>query len=280
MDEKELFEAALTDEAPVVETPETPVEQPQEQPWDEHGRFAAKATEPEQPEAPAASPQAPPKDEAHVPSWRLREVREEAERRLAEERANWQRQVEMLQRQSQPKAEPQATPDPWENPQGFRDHGVKQAIDPIQQRVQAITEFQSRQFAVSRHGEEKVVDAEKAFEVAVRSGDPEAGMVLQRAMQSLDPSGDILRWHQQRSVYQQIGGDPNAWFEKELERRMADQQFAGSIMQKIQQGVRQNPQAQQQIHVPPSLNRVSAARSASDDDTDASDAAMFRYAMR
>ena len=103
LDDKELFSSAMTaDENPEVETEasadapaqETPQ---QERQRDEQGRFA-KQVEPEpKPEQQAQVPEA--KEEANVPSWRLREVREEADRRVAETNAQWQRQFEMLQRQ-------------------------------------------------------------------------------------------------------------------------------------------------------------------------------------
>src|SRR5687768_10943504 len=103
IDDKELFESAIADD------PETePAEQPEQvegQPRDEQGRFAPKAeTEPEQP-TPEVQAEQPAREEANVPSWRLREVREEADRRIAEAEARMQRQFEMLQRQNQPKAE-------------------------------------------------------------------------------------------------------------------------------------------------------------------------------
>lgn len=282
--DKELFESALSDEAPEI-VADTPAEQPaaeiEGQPRDESGRFAPKAAEPEpQPEPQAAQPQ-PAKDEAHVPSWRLREVREENERKLAERDAHWQRQFEALQRQNQPPPAPQEPIDPYADPEKFRDMGVKQAVDPIQQRLQQITEFQSERFAVSKHGAEKVEEAKKALATGVNSRDPEAIHTWQRAMQSLDPYGDIMGWHQQRQTLQRVGPDPEAWFGKTLDERLAsDPKFAGELMQKLQQSVRGQPQGQSKIALPPSLSRVAASRGASEEDNDPSDAAMFRHAMR
>src|SRR5687767_7232752 len=101
MDDKELFNAATSDEVATVETPaDTP--ETVDQPRDEHGRFAPKASEPEaeqvtpQPE-PAAQPEP---QEAQVPSWRLREereAREAAESRYREAQAHFQRQMQELQ---------------------------------------------------------------------------------------------------------------------------------------------------------------------------------------
>lgn len=281
--DEELFNSALTDETPEIEAPaEQPVEQIEGQPRDEHGRFAPKAeAEPEpQPEAPVASLQAQPKDEAHVPSWRLREVREEADRRVAETEARWQRQFQELQRQNQPKAEPKPAPDVFEDPNAFLQHGVSQAVDPIKSEIQQMREDFSRQRAEDKFGADKVKAAYDWLGEGVAKRDPEALSAYQRAMQSMHPFGDIVQAHQQRAVYQQIGSDPQAWFGKTLDERLADPKFAGELLQKIQQRAQATPQGQNKIALPPSLNRIPAAQGASDDDNDASDAAMFRHAMR
>ena len=163
IDDKELFSSAMTaDENPEVadtpaEAPETEAPQ-QERQRDEQGRFAAKQNDPEpKPEQPAQAPEA--KDEANVPSWRLREVREEAERRVAETNAQWQRQFEMLQRQNAPKPEPKPPEDLFENPQGFVDQRLQQGLMTFEQQLQQqrtelqeTREFYSRRDAEKDHG--------------------------------------------------------------------------------------------------------------------------------
>lgn len=287
--DRELLDSALADEQPeVVEQPET-VEQPQaqstEQPRDDNGRFAARQAEPEPPQQQQPAAQQPAQQaqqpEANVPSWRLREVREEAERRLAEERANWQRQFEMLQRQNQPKPEPQPIPDVFENPNGFLEHGVRQAVDPIKSEIGQLREFYSRRDAEREHGAEKVKAAFDWIAQGMASRDPEAVATYQRAMQSMHPFGELVTAHQQKAVYQQIGNDPQAWFGKTLEERLSDPKFAGELLQKIQQSARggQTPQGNL-IQLPPSINKVPSAQSASDEDNDMSDGALFRHSMR
>jgi hypothetical protein len=98
--DREILDSAFEDQAPevTVEEPVAEVVEETGQTRDEHGRFAPK----EQPEPVAeAKPAAEaPKDEAFVPSWRLREMREEreaAERRFAESQSQWQRQIAELQ---------------------------------------------------------------------------------------------------------------------------------------------------------------------------------------
>lgn len=278
--DKELFESALSDE-PIeqVAADEAVAEQPvNDGPVrDEQGRFAPKEPEP------VAAPEPQGKDEAHVPSWRLREERERAEsaeRRAREIEANFQRQFNELQSRL-PKQEPQPAPDVFEDPNRFLEHGVRQAVDPIKSEIGQLREFYSRRDAEREHGADKVKAAYDWIAQGMASRDPEAVATYQRAMQSMHPFGDLVQAHQQRLVYSQIGSDPNAWFERELEKRMADPQFASAQLQKIQQGVRApGSQAQNQIKLPPSIGKVPSSHSAFDDVADMSDAGLFAHAMR
>jgi hypothetical protein len=281
MDDKELFEAAVSD-TPVETATETPEVQT-DQPRDDKGRFAAKAEDAEQEVEQVAQTEQKPveqkPDEAHVPSWRLREereAREAAERRAQEERAYWQRQLQEVQARL-PKEAP-ARPDMFENPDGFVEHGVRQAVDPVKSELQATREFYSRKDAIREHGQEAVKAAYDALAQGLNNRDPEAVATYQRAMSSMDPYGDIVTWHQQRAVYSQIGKDPNAWFEKTLADKLSDPTFAGSILQKIQQT--SNPQRTNIVQLPPSLSRVPAAAPRVDDEGDLSDASLFKYATR
>lgn len=283
IEDKDLFESATTDEPIEVTADETVAEESVNDgpARDEQGRFAPKEPEPVVAEAqPAAET---PKDEAYVPSWRLREKREEweaTERRYQESQSLLQRQIAELQAKL-PKAEPAKVPDVFEDPNGFLQHGVQQAVDPISQQVGKLTEFYSRKDAVREHGEEKVTAAYQALDQAASRGDPEARAVVARVKQSMDPFGDMVTWHSKQSVFQQIGNDPNAWFEKELEKRLADPQFASAQLQRIQSGVRApGAQVQNQIKLPPSIGKVPSSHSASDDAGDMSDAGLFAHALR
>lgn len=286
IEDKELFDSALTDEpieqAAVDETAEAqPVDDGQ--PRDEHGRFAPKAEQAT--EAPVqAQPEPQGKDEAYVPSWRLREMREEreaVERRFQETQAQWQRQMAELQAKL-PKEEPKPAPDVFENPNGFLEHGVRQAVDPIKSEIGQLREFYSRKEAIREHGQEKVTAAYNAIAEGMQKRDPEVAAIYQRAMSSMDPFGEIVNWHQQKTVFSQIGSDPNAWFEKELEKRLADPQFAAAQMQKIQSQVRGAPTQQQGsiVKLPPSIGKVPSSHSSSDDVNDMSDAGLFAHATR
>ena len=257
------------------------------QPRDENGRFAARQTEQAQaqPEGQAAQAEQPAGEDAQVPSWRMRELREERDaalRRSQEIEQRLMRQIAELQSQM-PKQEPQSAPDVFEDPNRFLEHGVSQAINPIKSEMVQLREFYSRREAVREFGQEKVDAAYKAIAEGMQSRDPEVLATYQRAMQSMDPFEEIVRWHQQKSVYQQIGNDPNAWFEKQIEERMKDPTFAGALLAKIQgtaTGNQSNGSVKPIVKLPPSLNKVASAQGATAEDGDMSDEALFAHAMR
>jgi hypothetical protein len=177
MDDKELFNAAMADETPVVEaTPEPEASRKVEagQPRDESGRFAPKTVE--APQAEAAPTQQQPeavtteaKDEAQVPSWRHRELREERDalRRQAEEPsrqsyATQQQMAEMRQQLQSLQAPKQEPVDFFADP----DKAIGQRLTPMRGAVgqlQADLRMEtSRALAVARHGWDAVHEVEKA----------------------------------------------------------------------------------------------------------------------
>jgi hypothetical protein len=297
MDDAELFSSAVADEQ--VES--TTIDQPEVQPQSaepEHktdatgrlhapdGKFAPKTTTDAAPtqQQPEQTPSKPDQD-AHVPSWRLREereAREAAERRAQDREAHWQRQIAELQAKL-PKAEPLPAPDVFENPDAFLQHGVRQAVDPVKQEIGQLREFYSQRDAVREHGVETVKAAFQALDQAANAGDPEARAVVARVKQSMHPFGDMVAWHKKQTVISQVGDDPNAWFEKQLEDRLNDQAFAGKMLERIRGSANvpvPNGQAPR-VRIPPSLNRVAAAaRVTGDDDGDLTDNSLYRHATR
>jgi hypothetical protein len=256
MDDKALFESAMSDAAPAAEMPVAEAAPEAEQadagpPRDEQGRFAPKTIE--QPEV-AAEPvktEAPAQNNADViPPWRLREEAEA--RRSAESRASQlENQLRQLSGRLQQLEKPEEPIDPYVDPEKFRDAGVRQAIDPVNKQLSETREHYSRMFAEMKHGEQTVKDAYGWLQQASNSGDPKAGPVLQRAMNSIDPFGEIVRAFKSDKAISTVGDDPNAWFEKELERRKADPEFAAKHL---------TPAAPQNgatniVKLPPSLNR-------------------------
>lgn len=297
MDDHALFSSATADE-PV----ETAIDQPEAQPQQvepEHkadatgrlhaadGKFAPKTPTEAAPiqQQPEQTPSKPDAD-AHVPSWRLREereAREAAERRAQDRETHWQRQFAELQARL-PKAEPQPAPDVFDNPDAFLQHGVRQAVDPVKAEIGQLREFYSQRDAVREHGPETVRAAFQALDQAANAGDPEARAVVARVKQSMHPFGDMVDWHKRQTVISQVGNDPNAWFEKQLEDRLNDQAFAGKMLERIRgsanTGAVPNGQAPK-VQLPPSLNKVAAAaRVTGDDEGDLSDGSLYRHATR
>lgn len=287
LNNEDLLSSALTDTPVEQVEAEAPAAEQQEsgQPRDEQGRFAAKQAEEAAQAQQQEAQQAQQQREGFVPSGRLREereAREAAERRFQEAQAQWQRELQAIRSQL-PKQEQPKAPDMFENPDGFLQHGVQQAIDPIKSEIGQLREFYSRREAIREHGQEKVQAAYNWLAEGMQQRDPVRAAVYQRAMQSMDPFGEIVAEHQKNSLFSQIGSDPNAWFGKTLEERLAsDPKFAAEIMQKIQgslQGQNQ-PQGQTQIQVPPNLRRSPGARAGNEESGDLSNASLIAASMR
>lgn len=293
MDDKELFSAALADEP----APEQPQAEPEEQTSkpeearteerarDEMGRFAPKQDA--EPEVTKPQPAEPSKDEAQVPSWRLREVRERgeaAERRAQENERNLyhaQQEMRAMSQRLREFEQPKTPTDIFENPSEFVQQGVKRAVDPVQQEIAQMREFYSRKDAIRAHGEKAVTDAYGALESAMKGGDRDGWALYQRAMQSMDPYGDIMSWHTQRTVISKIGSDPDKWWEQTLEERLKDPAYQGKLLERIRGTASPvSTDGRPNVNLPPSLNRISGtgASSLEAEDTDVSDRALFQYA--
>lgn len=287
-DDKELFESALTDgqPEPIEAQPQPEAQEHEGQPRDEHGRFAPKAKEPEaepqpEPEKAQEQPQPEPQRESQgIPPWRLKEEAEA--RRAAEERARqYERDMAEMRQQlaqmQQQNKQPEKVLDIFEDPNAFVDHGVRTAVDPVKQEITQLREFYSRREAEREFGAEKVKAAYDAIGQGLQSRDPEAIAIYQRAMQSLDPYGEIVRWHQKSTVFSQIGSDPNAWLEKQLEERLKDPQYQAKLLERIRGNVQ--PQQRPITQLPPSLGKV-ASSAPSDGEEDDSDAGLLKSALR
>jgi hypothetical protein len=260
MDDKALFDAATSDETPdtpaVEVAAETAPAQDAAPARDENGRFAPKA--PETVEAKPEPTQQP--ESAHVPSWRLAEVseaRRAAEARAAENErraADLERHVYQLSGQLKQYTEkPAEQIDPFADPEKFADNRARQAIDPVKSQVDTIREYYSRKDAIRTHGAETVNEAYDWLLKGQRTN-PQLAATVQRALASPDPFEEIVTAFKRDKALSTVGDDPNAWFEKELERRKADPEFMAKL------GAAQaQPQAQGAatniVKLPPSLNR-------------------------
>ncbi len=200
---------------------------------------------------------------------------------LAERDRQWEQRFNQFAQQIQPRQEPKLTepevvPDIFEDANGFLQHGVKKAIDPINERIAKITEGFSRRMAIKEHGAEKVDAAYAALHQAALSGNRDAVETVAKIKGSDDPFGDLVEWHGKSSVISEFGTDPEAAIQKRLEAALSDPAFLAKAAEKL--GVKPA-----QTHKPgspalPSLNRVTAA---ADDDAEEEDATeVFNTALR
>ncbi|RTL52903.1 MAG: hypothetical protein EKK40_07075 [Bradyrhizobiaceae bacterium] len=266
---EELYQTALSDEQPeqnAVDVTANDQVDPGQQPRDESGRFAPKPEATEQEAKPVKAEQP---TEAMVPSWRLREKSDEIEG-LRSQLARLQSQLPQAPKQ------PAQKPDPFENPDGFVRANVSEAVDPIKAEVNGIKEQFSLMYAIDKFGEEKVNSAFQALHQAAMRGDTEASATISRVKQSMTPYQDIVKWHEKQAVFSEIGGDPQAWFAKQLEEKLKDDKFKSELAGKL------NPQQEKPkpvFNVPPSLNRAASAAAALDEAGDLSNESLFITAL-
>jgi hypothetical protein len=249
-----------------IEEPPTPVPAPVEP-----------TPTPEPPKAPVSEP--PPPVEAAIPSWRLRE---EAEgRRLAEDRA---RQLEArLNEVAAHMRQNQKQPDFFENPDAATQSLIARTLQPFVEQVQREREtdrkeriYLGKMVAESAHGADKVSAAEQAF---LRARETQAldPTDYERVVQSPNRYDEVVRWHQRQTVLSSVGNDPNAWFEKQLEAKMADPTFQAKVLAKIQGDAASRPT---ETRLPPSLSRVTSSAGNRQDMGDMSDRSLFDFAMK
>jgi hypothetical protein len=201
---------------------------------------------------------------------------------LAENDRKWEQRFNQFAQQIQPRQpekaeEPAPRPDVFENPDGFLEHGVRAAIDPVESKVSKIIETFSMRDAVREHGRERVQGAFQALHQAALSGDPEARATVERVKQSMDPFGDIVSWHQKSSVLREVGADPAAFIQKKLDEALNDPAFLQKALEKAQGGKVPAPKTATTPAIP-SLNRVTAAADENEDEEDAGE--VFNTALR
>lgn len=274
LNDKDLYDSATSD-AP-VEQAETPVtEQAETGPArDEQGRFAPKVeAQPEQVTTPAEPAPAAKPEEAHVPSWRLREVndaREAAERRAQEaiDRAQaYERQLQQFQQQA-PKPE---APDMFADPQAWQTFVLQQQHQTAHSQRYEFSEMLARQ----AFGDERVTEAEKW--AAQNVGPAERA----RIANSRHPYAELIKIQDERKVLSEIGTDPNAYVQKKLDEALNNPEFLAKAAERIRTGGQQTPGRPNTIvQLPPSINRATAAGSPHDEAGDFSDGSLYAHATR
>jgi hypothetical protein len=212
-----------------------------------------------------------PDAEAQVPSWRLRELREEREaaaRRAgdAEERAQ---RLEAQLRQMQARVEPPKTPDMYAEPEAWQQHLTQQTQSAILQAKLDLSEDWAR----DKYGDEKV-------DTAIKWAEQNLGMPERmRLAQDRNPSRALVKMYDERQALTQIGGDINAYRNKVMEDALNDPAF----MQKVADKLRGAPASNGQrpvVQIPPSLNKATGSSVGHDTGGSMNDADLYAHALR
>lgn len=301
-EDRELFEAAMSNEPPAADP--APVEAPQpegaapEAPvtpeprvdatgrhHGEGGKFVPKAPKAEPPQEPAqaappeAQQQRSPEPEHRVPlaeHLSEREKRQAAERRAEE----FERQLLAMRQQMERPPEPPKTPDIFEDPQGYT-QSIEQRFD---QRVKQLEANFSFRLAHRHYGQ----DFDTAYQSLIQEGQKGNRQAVQNVMASADPGEALMRWHRQTTLFEKTGGDLDGFLTKHTDGLLQDEQFLARAAEAIRaraNGGNGQPNGQQRpstvVQLPPSLNRVAAAAPALENgNDDMSDAGLFRQALR
>ena len=252
---------------------------------DDHGRFAPKVEQPEVvAETPVEEPEPQPEVEpTRVPQQALHAAREKAREKDAEneqlrrELAELRGQVHAYTQQAHKPAEtePPKPPEYWDDPAGF----VQSQISPVQKGVREQLMYNARLVASHVHGAGVVDSAVDEFE-RLRQTQQLDPAEHHRIMTSPNPFDAAVAWHKRNQTLQRVGSDPDAWLEAEMEKRLADPAYQAKFLEKIKGTAAANTSRSNPVtSLPPSLNRLPAGGNVADEN-DASDAALFSFAMR
>lgn len=286
-------EAGMDDFAKAIGgTPPEPSEPPN-QPRSEDGRYASKdQNEPvtvavdspaaTPPAADLAAPAAPVAPDGHVPLAALQEERnkrQEMERRLAEIEARTR--IQTPQQPQQPQ-QPQPEPEIWTDPNAYFDHRLAPTVQAMEQMREQMFEMAAGQ----QLGFDKVDAAKSAFEEQIKKEGPQ-GETFRLAQQLFgqgaqgNPFTKLVEWHKRQSIFAEVGDDPRAWMEREMEKMLADPAKSAAIMEKIRAGAGQQPSPAvipNGRSVPPSISAIPGGGGPSGAPTAASDMDAFRNA--
>jgi hypothetical protein len=101
-------------------------------------------------------------------------------------------------------------------------------------------------------------------------------------MASIDPYGEIMRWHTGREVLSTVGADLNAFRQKLLDEAVKDPEFQKKVFDAARGQAASNGSTVNRPVVPklPSIGKVGAAAPSSDADDNMSDEELFHAATR
>src|SRR5215831_6091504 len=209
IDDKDLFGHATAPPEPAAPPPEAAPTEP------------IPATE---------TPPPAPVSEELVPSWRLREetqTRQAVEERLRMLEARHNEVMAHLQQQ-----QPQKKPDFFENPDQATQAIMARYLQPYVEETRRTLMHLGKMTASSLHGAEKVDEAEQAFLQAMNNQSLSTAE-YEGVVQSPNRYDAVVHWHRQKSAFNTVGTDPAAWFQKQLDEKMADPKFQAALLEKM-----------------------------------------------
>lgn len=249
-DDTALFNATVAGETPIAEAPAEPV----------------------------VAPAAEARPEPAIPPARLRE---EADARRAAERDRdelkhrlYRLEAQLQQHQSQAAARP---PEFWDNP----DEWGRSLVTPIHEQLFQQRQGVSRLLAEEKHGSDTVRAAYNALGQAMQA-DPAVQTDYLRIMRSNHPYGELVAWHKNRRVIDEIGGDPAAYRNRVLDEAMRDPEVQQRFLAQLRGAAQPTFQPPRRSAVPhiPSLQGIGTAAGPASAAGDPSDAELFSATTR
>lgn len=237
-----------------------------------------------------AKPEPAPKsgEEGNIPSWRLRELREERDqeraelarvRKEADELRAWRKEQEEA---AKPKPDIFGDPDTWERSLEERfERQFGEKLNPVQTQMQEFITHISKTNAEREFGKEEPAQAYKTVVELVQAGKIDGAALDAKLSKSFDPIGDIVREARRHKALSEIGDDPTAYREKLRQELLAELNAntaadAEPPERAAPRLVTEGPQPAARKPIP-SLNRTAAAQGS---DEPQGGAATLRSALR
>jgi len=253
-DGQELFDGDAPEtpkEEPKAAEQKEPVEAKETRARNEKGRFVKAEEEAPEPEPePEPEPQQEEKQDHRVPLMELlneREKRQEEQRRreALEQRLNeYQRQLEAQQKPEEPI-------DIFANPEAYQ-QTIEQRIGNMQRQMEG--NFSLR---LARATHRDVFD--EAWSEMVNRTQSGDDSMRQQVLQSSDPGETLVALYRQAKTFKEVEGDPNAWLEAKKQEWLNDPEVQAQLLQNARQTASTNPQARNNVKLPPSLNKATSS---------------------
>lgn len=219
-----------------------------EQPRDEHGRFASKATAEDddgagddagQDQSQAAGKDGEDRDGGQIPSWRLREIREERDRIAAEREADRRRADELerrlaayerQQRQMREAKEAPQRPDPIADPEGY-EAWIDQTID---QRTRAIEDQFRDQWVNLTFAEEHEKHGETFDKAMAALEAAKSPQIVADIREAVNPGKALMRWYRRQTAMTEIGDDLEGYQKRLRDQLKKDPDFIKEIRAELE----------------------------------------------